>query len=151
MNYWEELPCPAHVCYVSPAAPRTGDALVVRYNCSGRNLNGASSVYLDITFDNWSSVSNLPMTGAQGGMWTATNTIPAGATNALVYFNDTAAPGAGTVDNNGGANWPVSITPYTPPVAPSVTWEPAQPNGCDPVTIRYGHQSGRIRRHPDLS
>ena len=126
----------------APSSPRTTDPLIVRYAASSRSLSNASPVYLDITFDNWASVSNLAMSPAGGGVWLATNTIPAGATNARVYFNNTATPGAGLVDNNNGTNWSVTITPYTSPVPASVTWVPSLPNSCDPVVIKYKPGTG---------
>ena len=127
----------------SPAVPRTTDPLIVRYAAAARALSNAVPVYLNITFDNWGSTSNMPMAAA-GGVWVATNTVPAGSTNAMVYFNDTGTPGAGRVDNNNGSNWAVTVTPYTPPVAPAVTWVPARPSGCGPVSILYAPGTGPL-------
>lgn len=129
----------------TPSSPRTTDPLIVRYNAAGRNLSNAAPVYLNITFDNWATVSNLVMSPAGTGIWTATNTIPAGTTNAIVYLNDTGTPGTGLVDNNGGANWSVKITPYTPPVPATVEWAPALPNSCDPVVIKYKPGTGVLK------
>ena len=129
----------------SPSAPRTTDPLIVRYNASGRNLSNAAPVYLNITFDNWATTSNQAMSAAGSGIWTLTNAIPGGSTNARVYFNTVNTPGGGLVDNNNGTNWSVAVTPYTSPVPASVTWTPALPNSCDPVVIKYKPGTGVLK------
>ena len=124
----------------SPGQPQDCGALFTRYDTSGRTLSSASPVHMDITFDNWATVSNLTMVSAGNGVWLATNMIPEGASNAIVYFNSTGTPGGGTVDNNNGANWSISIAHCL--VAPSVLFNPPAPTGCDPVQIVYEPNDG---------
>ncbi len=124
----------------TPAQPQDCDALVLRYNSSGRSLSAASPVYLKITFNNFATpASNFVMSSAGSGAWVLTNAIPSGATNAIIYFRNTADE-SGTVDNNSGANWLIGISHCK--VASTVTFNPPAPNGCDAVEITYTPNDG---------
>ncbi|NLG36270.1 MAG: hypothetical protein GX548_13050, partial [Lentisphaerae bacterium] len=49
-------------------------------------------------------------------------------------------------ENNGGANWKAAIRDCDAPTGPSaVVFDPAEPDGCDPVTIRYYPNEGPLQ------
>ena len=130
----------ANAVSFTPGQPQDCDALVTHYNSSGRSLSSASPVYLKITFNSFATpASNCVMSSVGNETWVCTNAIPSGATNAIVYFRNTADE-SGTVDNNNAANWSITITRCK--IAPAVSFNPAAPNGCDPVEIAYAANDG---------
>lgn len=125
-------PHPAEVC----------KPLVVTYDPANRPLSNATPVYLNITFNNFATpASNFAMT-ASGAKWVFTNAIPAGATNAIVYFSNS---GATIYDNNTNANWSVAIGPCSTGPATVVSFDPPAPNGCGNVTIHYSPNYGVLK------
>ncbi len=120
----------------SPTTPDNcaGSTLVSTYNSAGRSLSNASPVTLMISFDN-GTTNEYAMAGTVGGLWRYTNSIPGGSTSAKVLFRSGA-----TYDHNSGNGWSKSISACY--VAPSVSFHPAAPNGCDPVTITYSPGAG---------
>ncbi len=129
----------------TPAAPRDCDQLVTRYNATTRSLSNASPVYLKLTFDNFATgASNYPMAASGAKQWVVTNAIPAGATNAIVYFSDTAGAG-GVIDNNSGANWAVGISACASSRPSAVSFNPSAPDGCDDILITYSPNDGPLK------
>jgi len=125
----------------SPAEPEDCDDLVTRYDATDRILSNTSPVFLTITFDNWSTSNNYQMASAGGAVWTFTNSVPSGATNAVVNFRNN---DGSLVDDNSGDNWSVTIRPCSSNASSSVDFSPAQPNGCDDVTITYHPGDGPL-------
>jgi hypothetical protein len=124
----------------TPAQPQEGELLVTRYNASGGPLAAASPVYLKITFDGFATAaSNYVMQAAGIGSWVCTNAIPMGTTNAVVYFRGSADE-SGAVDNSSGANWAIAVARALR--GPDVTFNPAVPDGCNPVEITYAPNDG---------
>ena len=126
----------------SPNSPEDcgGATLAVTYNSAGRSLSAASPVSQIILFtgDTITNGSTNVMSGSVGGQWYYTSAIPSGARSAKVTFKDSGA----TTDNNSGNGWTKSIAACY--IAPSVTFSPAAPNGCDPVKISYVPNSGAL-------
>jgi len=122
--------------------PNDCDPLVVTYDASGGPLDGIGTVLQRISFDGGSIWSNRTMANAGANAWVYTNTVPDDAPSATVNFHD----GAGTEDDNSGANWSTSIRDCDEPVGPAVvTFSPAAPTGCVPVTITYEPNNGPLR------
>lgn len=125
----------------APQSPRDCDAVTITYNATGRPLAGASPVSMVTSYNGWAS-SNVTVMAALGGdRWVATNTIASGTAVLRVLFRNA----AGTVlDSNGGGGWSVAVSACTTNTAPLVTFQPAAPDGCNPVTIRYEPGTGPL-------
>ena len=97
------------VVTTTPAPPTAGQQVTVKYDPTGRNLATAAAVYMHWGTNNWTGVSSPDpaMTGAAGGPWTITVTLPSTATELDCVFNN----GSGTWDNNSNANWVFQVTP----------------------------------------
>ncbi|NCC53427.1 MAG: hypothetical protein EOM20_19750, partial [Spartobacteria bacterium] len=119
----------------TPTLPEDCDDLVTIYNSDSRSLAGADPVTLIISFDNWASSNSYTMSGTVGALWRYTNAIPGGTTSARVKFHSGA-----TYDDNGGDGWNVSVSACAVP--PSATFNPAQPDGCNPILISYDPGDG---------
>jgi len=106
---------PSTVVTTSPNPPVAGQPVTVTYNPAGRNLAAAALVNIHYGFNgaNWTAVPGVAMT-KDGAVWKYTYTLPANATTIAVVFNN----GSGTWDNNGSANWNISVTNQPPPSTP---------------------------------
>jgi hypothetical protein len=94
---------------ISPAQPVAGQSVTITYNSSGRPLAGASSVNLYYGINTWQGVQTVAMTagsGANAGTFSRTISVPSNATSLEFVFNN----GAGTWDNNGGADWRYTVS-----------------------------------------
>lgn len=92
----------------TPAPAQAGSPVMISFDSAGGPLAGAASVFAHIGFDNWSSVlaNDVAMTFDGGSSrWVATVNVAANASQVDVAFND----GATSWDNNGGADWHVSV------------------------------------------
>lgn len=126
----------------SPVPAEECKPLDIRYDATARPLAGVAPVKAQLDWE--PSVSPpmvLDMASAGSNLWSCSTSIPAGQTNVIVYVHN----GAGTVDNNGGANWAAAIGPCSTGAPSVVTFEPPQPTGCDAVTIRYSPNTGPLR------
>ncbi len=124
------------------ANPSDCEPLVVTYNAEGGPLEGVSPVYQQISFDNGTNWTRQQMSGS-GNLWSFSNTVPDNAPKAIVWLEN--ADGS-ISDSNNGANWSVNIRDCNAPIGPSaVVFDPAAPNGCDPVTIRYYPNEGPLQ------
>jgi hypothetical protein len=101
----------------TPNPPVAGQSVTLQYNPAGRPLANAAQVFVHVGFNNWSPVlPDSAMTwNAAESVWEASIAMPASASQWDFVFND----GAGTWDNNDGADWHVSVQGGGPP-AP--TW-----------------------------
>lgn len=94
----------------SPATPSAGGTVTISYDAVPGSLPDATSpVSIHIGHSNWTNVlaPDPVMTWNPDSLrWFYTYTIPANATQVDFVFNN----GAGLWDNNGGADWHVSIT-----------------------------------------
>jgi hypothetical protein len=94
----------------SPATPSAGGTVTISYDAVPGALPDATSpVSIHIGHSNWTNVlaPDPVMTWNPDSLrWFYTYTIPANATQVDFVFNN----GAGVWDNNGGADWHVSVT-----------------------------------------
>ncbi len=102
------------VVTVSPNPPQAGQNVTISYNPGGRPLAGAPQVYLHYGFDNWNPVIQpdpaMTWNGAEA-VWQVTVPVVSYATQLDLCFNN----GAGTWDNNSGADWHFNVTGGTSP------------------------------------
>jgi hypothetical protein len=112
---------------VSPPFPAPGGSATVTYDPAGGPLAGASTVALHWGTDGFKSASTAPMARNPDGTFAATLSIPAAATNRLVFCfkNDPDSPTAW--DNNHTLNWQALFDPL-----------PALPAAC-PVPYASQH------------
>ena len=95
------------VVTVTPVPAVAGEPVTITYNPSGRVLDGAAQVFIHSGVNGWTEVRpQEAMTfDATLQVWTITTTPGALASVLNFVFND----GAGTWDNNGGADWAVAL------------------------------------------
>jgi hypothetical protein len=106
------------VVSVSPAPPVAGNAVTVRYNASGGPIASANPVYIHLGWNGWATVMSpdAAMTfNAASNWWEYATTVPANATQLDCVFNN----GAGTWDNNSGADWHFAVSPNSNPQPPA--------------------------------
>ncbi|HVP13672.1 MAG TPA: carbohydrate binding domain-containing protein [Phycisphaerae bacterium] len=106
------------VVTINPNPAVAGQNVTIKYNPSGRPLQGAGQVYLHYGFNHWNPVisPDPAMTwNATESVWQITVMVQSSATQLDMVFNN----GSGTWDNNDGADWHFTVSGGTPP--PS-TW-----------------------------
>lgn len=92
---------------IAPNPAIAGQNVTITYDPTGRPLAGAPAVKLHHGFNNWSTVvSPDPSMALASGKWTITVPVSPSATQLDIVFNN----GAGTWDNNGGADWHFPVT-----------------------------------------
>ncbi|HNS80563.1 MAG TPA: carbohydrate-binding protein [Kiritimatiellia bacterium] len=127
-----------------PAAPSDCASITVNFNAATSPLATAATVNVFYHFstntNDWASAAMGRTSSNTFSHTFTTNDIPDNAPQLEVAFND------GTNwENNNGANWKVPIRDCDAPVGPSsVVFDPAAPDGCDPVTIRYYPNEGPL-------
>ena len=92
-----------------------GQDATITFDPAGGPLSGASQVYAHVGFNSWSDV--LPTDPAMlwdssEELWSLTVPIPLDAQELDLAFND----GGGVWDNNGGADWRLTVSGGTDPV-----------------------------------
>ncbi len=110
-------------------------------------LSGAGAVNAFIGHNGWNGVENYPMTSNGEGGWTYTYTVPSETEIINVVFND----GGDIWDNNEGRNWSFSVMGCGLQVPSEVIVDPAQPNGCEPVTITYRPNNGPLEGEENIT
>lgn len=102
------VPCDPGVVTVAtiPSPPVRESDVTIRYDATGRSLQGAEQVRIHYGYNNWSPIVTDPsnaqiMSPAGTNVWEFTFTVPSTATQIDCVFNN----GSGTWDNNGGADW----------------------------------------------
>ncbi|MEM1330368.1 MAG: GC-type dockerin domain-anchored protein [Planctomycetota bacterium] len=94
---------------ISPDPAAAGAAVTVTYDPSGGPLSDAAQIYAHVGFNGWSTVISPDpiMSDSNGdGIWELVTSVPLSATELNLVFND----GAGTWDNNSGADWSFAAT-----------------------------------------
>jgi len=94
---------------VSPEPLVAGETVTVTYDAAGGPLSGAGQVFAHVGYDGWSTVvsPDPAMTfDAAEQVWTLGVSLPVSASELNLVFND----GAGTWDNNAGADWAFAVT-----------------------------------------
>ena len=128
-----------------PSAPSDCAPITVNFNAATSPLATAAVVNVFYHFstqtNDWVSAA-MTRTGTNTFTVTfGTNMIPDNAPHLEVAFTDGA-----NWENNGGNNWKVSIRDCDAPGGPSaVVFDPAAPNSCDPVVIRYYPNEGPLK------
>ena len=116
---------PSSVVTTTPTTPVAGSPVTITYDPAGRNLASSNPVYIHIAPNEWANrVIPRPQMTLNDGKWQYTYTPPAGTTNLRVVF--TANPESSNNlawDNNGGADWNLSVD------SSPVTEAPAAPTG----------------------
>ncbi len=98
---------PDSVAWTDPAEPVAGETVTVWYDPTGRPLDGAATVLIHRGHSGWQGVVDGTMTWDAGAeAWSIAFTVPSAATSLEFVFHD----GAGTWDNNGGADWSVPVS-----------------------------------------
>ncbi|MDD3604022.1 MAG: carbohydrate-binding protein, partial [Kiritimatiellae bacterium] len=128
----------------NPASPSDCEPITVNFNAATSALATAATVNVFYHFstntNDWASAAMTRQSSNTFSHTFTTNDIPDNAPQLEVAFND------GTNwENNNGANWKVSIRDCDAPVGPSsVVFDPAAPDSCDPVTVRYYPNEGPL-------
>ncbi len=124
--------------------PRDCAPLTVTYKAGTGVLSNSVPVQMQISFDQGTNWTLYSMTHVGGGTSTyAVGTVPDNAPSAIVWFQN---EGGTIVDSRGGLNWSTSIRDCDAPTGPSsATTDPANPNGCDPVSIIYTPGTGVLQ------
>ncbi len=97
------------VAVIDPNPAEAGHNVAISYNPAGRPLAGAPQVYLHYGFNGWNPIisPDPAMTwNAATSRWEITVMVQSTATQLDMVFNN----GAGTWDNNGGADWHFTVT-----------------------------------------
>ncbi|HQL53239.1 MAG TPA: carbohydrate-binding protein, partial [Phycisphaerae bacterium] len=92
------------VVTISPDPAQAGQNVTITYNPAGRPLVSAPQVYLHYGFNGWNPIisPDPAMTwNVSDSVWVITVPVQLSATQLDMVFNN----GAGTWDNNGGADW----------------------------------------------
>jgi Starch/carbohydrate-binding module (family 53)/Glycosyl hydrolase family 57 len=127
---------------ITPTNPVAGNSVTVQYTATGRALASAASVNLHLGWNNYSVIvsPDLAMTfNAASNWWQCSFTIANTATNFNCTFNN----GAGTWDNNGGANWNFTVVSNANPVAPAQPQNvSATPVATNQINLSWSAASG---------
>ncbi len=98
---------PGPTVAIDPPAPDGCGPIAITYDPAGRDLSGASQVYIHIGHNGWQDVIlPNPAMALDAGKWTYVYTPPPGTEQINMVFNN----GAATWDNNAEANWNFSVT-----------------------------------------
>lgn len=125
----------------SPGVPRQCDPLVITYNPSGRVLSTVTPVNVYQRFNGAAGSPVQNAMAAQGALWVFTNTALTGITNIEVFF---AGAGGTPADDNGGTNWAVAVSGCNTSGPSGISYTPANPNGCVPITVTYHPNNGPL-------
>ena len=99
---------------VSPDPVEAGEMVMMSYDANGGPLDGAGAVFAHVGFDGWSTVVSPDVMLSDGdgdGVWEGEVLVLGSAREMHLAFND----GAGTWDNNGGADWGFEVAGTTQP------------------------------------
>ncbi len=128
--------------WTDPAAPEGCDPVTIHFDPADGPLSSARTVYLFVGRNDWLDVQNVAMTESDG-VWSFTYNPPAGTEVINFVFNDgNPDPDQRVWDNNDWQDWSVNVANCAPG-GPAVWTDPAEPEGCDPITVYYDPQ-GRI-------
>jgi hypothetical protein len=103
-----------------PTAPVAGQPVTITYNPAGRALASAAQVRIHWGVNTWQNVPSPDplMTPNPDGTWSITLTPATSACTLNFVFNN----GAGTWDNNAGANWNTPLSGCVTPPPPPAPW-----------------------------
>ncbi len=124
--------------------PRNCAPLTITYSANQGVLSNSIPVVMQISFDTGTNWTPYTMTNIGGGTSVYTiATIPALATSAIIWFQNT----NGTIiDSRNAQNWSTTIRDCNAPTGPGAAdTSPSNPDGCNPVTIRYFQNAGALQ------
>lgn len=120
---------------------QAGKALTIYYNGS---LDGQSHVDLHWGYNNWTGVQDVQMVKRSDGFWQATISVPSGATQVNMAFNND----NGTWDNDNGQNYNITIGAVSsspnPPVTGqqvTITYNGNLATGATSLTMHWGYNN----------
>jgi glucoamylase len=120
---------------------QAGKALTIYYNGS---LDGQSHVDLHWGYNNWNGVQDVQMVKRSDGFWQATISVPAGATQVNMAFNND----NGTWDNNNNQNYNITIGAVSsspnPPVTGqqvTITYNGSLASSATSITMHWGNNN----------
>ena len=124
----------------NPPAPANCEPVTIQYRKSSSTL-GAGPIYIHVGRNGWQDVvTPSPQMTDSGDFWTYVYAPTNGTTLIDVAFRNA----ANDWDNNGGSDWHLAVSGCGTNNGDGgitnlpVFWTtPAQPQGCDPVTIHY--------------
>lgn len=137
----KKLPMDSRVIF-DPEVPTSCAAVTVSYDAADSVLENAAQVYAQAGINGWRSTNVFAMT-FDGAGWALEYDIPDDTHTVNFRFTD----GATLVDDNDGAEWALAVEncgnfPST------VTIQPTQPTGCEPVEITYEVNAGPLYDSP---
>lgn len=95
--------CSTGAVSASPC-PVAGQTTTITY--SGSLASGASSITMHWGYNNWNGITDTAMTRQSNGAWTATVTLPSGATSInMAFYNQ-----SNTWDNNNSSNYNLNVS-----------------------------------------
>lgn len=133
---------PASYARFSPD-PNDCSPLTVTYYAANGPLEGMSPITMWASFDSGNTWTDFEMALSEANIWTYTFDpfVPDKPSSVEVWFESESIS-----DSRDGQNWSTSIRDCDLPVGPStVVFDPAAPDGCDPVTIRYYPNEGPLQ------
>ncbi len=136
-----DTPTGASAVVFSPASPNGCDPVTIRYYPNDGPLKNASPIKIHVGRNGWQDViAPDPSMTQNGYYWEYTYIMETNTTQINVVFNN----GAGIWDNNGGADWNVTVVNCggAQEPLPPASINPTNPVGCGPITITY-NPSGR--------
>ncbi len=133
---------------LDPPLPDGCVPVEIAYDPAFTALSAATQIVAAVGVNGWQSTIDVPMTN-QGARWYAVYDIPFDTYALDLAFHDGAIEGR-TWDNNRGRNWrfPVANCADRPARA---TVNPANPQGCVPVTITYEEFSGPLKNASNVA
>ncbi|MCC6547331.1 hypothetical protein IT570_09200 [Candidatus Sumerlaeota bacterium] len=128
---------------INPSPAVRGEEATITYKPAGGPLASAPSIYIHRGKNGWQSIlSPRPALTDQGnGEWTHTFTVDADATAIDCVFTTTSTGGAGTWDNNGGADWHFSTVASDATATPSPSPSPTGAGSPTPSPTAGGTPS----------
>ena len=127
----------------TPGAPDTCDNnIAVTYNPEGRSLAGASNIYVFIDRDGVWRADPMSPTGA---LWRAAGYGVTPSTTQIRVFFANAAVSPTIADGSFSQYWSVAVSQCISNGPSLMTYSPASPAGCNPVTITYRPNNGPLQ------
>lgn len=124
----------------TPETPdECGTEVFIRYFPNEGMFQNASEINIHIGFNGWIGTETLPMT-QEGIYWEYVFNVPEDTYEINFVFNS-----GDDWDNNSGNNWSIAVTNCSDDgPEPTVATIPEEPEGCDPIEIRYNPQGQPI-------
>ncbi|MBU1693038.1 MAG: alpha amylase C-terminal domain-containing protein [Verrucomicrobia bacterium] len=136
----EEYTTPGTATF-DPPAPGGCVEVKITYDPLDHPLKNAAQVNIYLGRNEWQDVVDTAMSNKVDGTWEFTHTIAPGTYRLDMVFSD----GGGTWDNNGGADWHLSVNNCSGGTPAEVLVSPSSPQGCVPLTITYRPNEGPLQ------